>query len=48
MFLIGFVFFEFVIGVSGFGLSRFGLPITPMILIFAGMFILIRSLARGR
>lgn len=48
MFLIGFVFFEFVIGVSGFGLSRFGLPIIPMILIFAGLFILIRSLARGR
>lgn len=48
IFLIGFVFFELVIGVSGFGLSRFGLPVVPMVLIFAGLFILVRSLAKGR
>jgi len=48
IFLIGFVFFELVIGVSGFGLSSFGLPVVPMVLIFAGLFILVRSLAKGR
>ncbi len=48
MFLAGFVFFELVVGVSGFGLSRFGLPVIPMVLIFAGLFILVRSLAKRR
>lgn len=48
MFLAGFVFFELVVGISGFGLSRFGLPVIPMVLIFAGLFILVRSLAKGR
>jgi len=46
MFAVGFVFFELIIGVSGYGLSRFGLPVFPMVLIFAGLFILLRSLAR--
>jgi hypothetical protein len=48
MFLVGFVFFELVIGVSGFGLGRFGLPVIPIVLIFAGLVILVRSLARGK
>jgi len=48
MFAIGFVFFELVLGVSGFGLGRLGLPVFPMILIFAGLFVLISSLRRNR
>jgi hypothetical protein len=48
MFLIGFVFFELVLGISGYGLSRIGLPVFPMILIFTGLLILIRSLRRNR
>jgi len=48
IFLIGFAFFELIIGVSGFGLRRFGLPVIPMMLIFAGVFILVRSLARRK
>lgn len=48
MFVIGFVFFELVLGISGYGLSRIGLPVFPMILIFTGLLILIRSLRRNR
>ena len=48
IFGVGFVFFELIIGVSGFGLRRFGLPVLPMILIFAGGFIVIRSLFRSK
>lgn len=48
IFAIGFVFFELILGVSGFGLSRFGVPVFPMILILVGAFILFRSLARKR
>lgn len=48
MFAIGFVFFELIIGISGFGLASFGLPVFPMMLIFIGLIILVRSLARGR
>jgi len=48
MFAIGFVFFELIIGISGFGLENFGLPVFPMILIFAGVMVLVRSLFRGR
>jgi len=48
MFCVGFVFFELIIGISGFGLSQFGLPVFPMILIFAGLFVLIRSIIRSR
>jgi len=48
MFGIGFVFFELIIGISGFGLANFGLPVFPMLLIFAGLIVLVRSLVRGR
>jgi hypothetical protein len=46
--VIGFVFFELVFGVSGFGLARFGLPPFPMVLIGLGLIILIRSFMRSR
>jgi len=48
MFGIGFAFFELIIGISGFGLASFGLPVFPMLLIFLGVIILVRSLFRGR
>lgn len=48
MFAIGFVFFELIIGISGFGLAKFGLPVFPMILIFTGLIVLVRSMAKGR
>lgn len=48
IFVIGFVFFELVLGIDGFGLARLGLPVFPMILIFAGLVILVRSFLRNR
>jgi len=49
IFGIGFIFFELIIGLNGFGLSRFGLPVFPMVLIGIGVLILIRAvLFRGR
>jgi cation transport ATPase len=48
IFAIGFVFFELILGVSGFGLGRLGLPVFPMILIFVGLVVLIRSYLRNR
>jgi len=48
MFAIGFGFFELIIGISGFGLASFGLPVFPMLLIFFGVIILVRSLIRRR
>ena len=45
---IGFVFFELILGISGFGLANFGLPVFPMLLIFAGLIVLVKSLVRGR
>jgi len=45
---VGFVFFELIIGISGFGLARLGLPVFPMILIFVGGFLLVRSFIRPR
>jgi Flp pilus assembly protein TadB len=45
---VGFVFFELIIGLSGFGLRRLGLPIFPLILIFAGGFLLVRSILKPR
>ena len=48
MFAIGFVFFELILGVSGFGLRRFGLPVFPMMLIFAGLVIVFRSFKKNR
>ena len=48
IFAIGFVFFELILGISGFGLGRFGLPVFPMMLIFVGLVILVRSYLRNR
>lgn len=48
MLAVGFVFFELIIGISGFGLGRFGLPVFPIMLIFIGVVILVRSLSRKR
>jgi hypothetical protein len=48
MFAIGFVFFELILGVSGFGFARYGLPVFPMMLIFFGLVILVRSFMRNR
>ena len=48
IFAIGFAFFELVLGVSGFGLARLGLPVFPMMLILAGLVIVIRSFTKSR
>lgn len=48
MFVIGFVFFELVLGISGYGLNRLGLPVFPLILIFTGLLVLFRSMRRNR
>ena len=48
MFAIGFVFFELVLGISGFGLKRLGLPVFPMMLIFTGLLVLVNSMRRNR
>ena len=45
---VGFIFFELILGISGFGLYNLGLPVFPMILIFIGGFILLRSLIRSK
>jgi protein-S-isoprenylcysteine O-methyltransferase Ste14 len=45
MFAIGFVFFELVLGISGFGLGSFGIPVA---LIAVGLFVLLRSLAQRK
>jgi len=45
---VGFVFFELIIGISGFGLARLGLPVFPMLLIFIGGFLLLRSILHSR
>ncbi len=44
MFLIAAVFFELVIGISGFGLGRYGLP---LLLIVLGLFLLVRNARHG-
>ena len=44
IFVIGFIFFELVIGLNGFGLERFGLPTIPVVLIVFGVLILIREI----
>ncbi len=48
IFFIGFVFFELIIGLNGFGISRFGLPVIPVILIGLGALILIRAIVFKR
>ena len=44
IFAIGFIFFEIILGISGFGLEQFGLPVIPIVLIAVGILILIRAL----
>jgi len=48
IFAVGFIFFELIIGLNGFGLSRFGLPVFPLVLIGIGILILIRAIAFKR
>jgi hypothetical protein len=48
IFAIGFVFFELIIGLNGFGLRRFGLPVFPVLIISAGVLILIRAFTYKR
>ncbi len=48
IFSIGFVFFELIIGLNGFGISRFGLPVLPVVLIGIGALILIRAITYKR
>jgi hypothetical protein len=44
IFVVGAIFFELIIGVSGFGLGRFGWPV---VLIVLGVFLLFRNLSAG-
>lgn len=44
IFGIGFIFFELIIGLNGFGLGRFGLPALPVVIIAIGVLILVRAL----
>jgi hypothetical protein len=48
MFAIGFVFFELIIGINGFGIGNFGLPVLPVMMIFVGVVILARALIKNR
>ena len=44
IFLVGFVFFEMIIGISGFGMGRLGWPV---LLILLGLFLLFRNILPG-
>lgn len=48
IFVIGFVFFELIIGLNGFGLARFGLPALPVVIIAIGVLILVKALTNQR
>ncbi len=48
MFAIGFVFFELIIGINGFGIGNFGLPVIPVMMVFVGGVILVRALIKNR
>jgi hypothetical protein len=48
MFLIGFAFFEFVIGVGGFGPQLFGGIVGPLLLVGFGVYLVFRNLSRSR
>jgi hypothetical protein len=48
IFSVGFVFFELIIGLNGFGISRFGLPVLPVVLIGIGALILVRAFTYKR
>ena len=47
IFLIGAVFFELIIGISGLGIGRIGRFVWPLLLIGAGTFFLLRNLLPG-
>ena len=44
IFVVAAVFFELILGVNGFGLGRYGLP---LLLIVLGMFLLLRNARNG-
>lgn len=48
VFLVGFVFFELIIGVDGFRNAAFARYALPAVLILGGLTLLFRSLLRGR
>jgi len=48
MFAIGIVFFELIIGISGFGIGNLGLPVIPVMMVFVGAVILARALIKYR
>ena len=48
IFAIGFVFFELIIGVNGFGIANLGLPVIPVMMVFVGGVILARALIKKR
>lgn len=48
MFAFGFVFFELIIGINGFGIGKMGLPVIPVMMIFIGVVILARALIKNR
>lgn len=48
LFAVGFIFFELIIGISGFGLRELGLPVIPSIFIFAGIIVLARALTQKK
>ena len=48
MFAIGFVFFELIIGINGFGIGNLGLPVVPVMMVFVGGIILARALIKNR
>jgi hypothetical protein len=48
IFAIGFVFFELIIGINGFGIGNLGLPVIPVMMVFVGIVILARALIKNR
>ncbi len=48
MFAIGFVFFELIIGINGFGIGNLGLPVVPVMMVLVGGIILARALIKNR
>ena len=48
MFAIGFVFFELILGINGFGIGNLGLPVIPVMMVFVGAVILARALIKNR
>lgn len=47
IFLVGAVFFELFIGISGFGIGRLGRYVWPLLLVGAGVFLVLRNLWPG-